>query len=45
MRDKLLDLIVELSKSTKQVIAKDYIIQELYVILKEDEENGTTNTK
>lgn len=38
MRDKLLDLIIELSKSSKQVVAKDFIINRLYEIAKEDEE-------
>lgn len=40
MRDKLLDLIIDLSKSSKQVVAKDYIIDKIYKIVKEDEENN-----
>lgn len=45
MRDKVLDLIIELSKSTKQVVAKDYIINELYKITKEDEEREKETSK
>lgn len=45
MRDKVLDLIIELSKSTKQVVAKDYIISELYKIAKEDESKEKETSK
>ncbi|HDR7785245.1 hypothetical protein [Bacillus wiedmannii] len=45
MRDKVLDLIIELSKSTKQVVAKDFIINELYRISKEDEEREKETSK
>ncbi|MCC3289155.1 MULTISPECIES: hypothetical protein [Bacillus] len=36
MRDKLLDFIVELSQSSKQVVAKEYILDRLLQITKED---------
>lgn len=36
MRDKLLDFIIELSQSSKQVVAKDYILNRLLQITKED---------
>nr|AFX65199.1 putative gene regulator [Bacillus phage Lima] len=36
MRDKLLDFIIELSQSSKQVVAKDYVIDRLMQVTKED---------
>ncbi|MCC3289242.1 hypothetical protein LK541_26150 [Bacillus cereus] len=36
MRDKLLDFIVELSQSSKQVVATEYILDRLLQITKED---------
>ncbi|MED2909840.1 hypothetical protein P4360_30735, partial [Bacillus thuringiensis] len=36
MRDKLLDFIIELSQSSKQVVSKSYVIDRLMQVTKED---------
>lgn len=36
MRDKLLDFIIELSQSSTQVVSKDYVINRLMQVTKED---------